>query len=33
MYNKDSQIKLKTSMLTLRLCDYSNAYILIKGTR
>ena len=29
-YNKDSQIKFKTSMLKSRLCDYSDAYILVK---
>ena len=32
MYNKDSQIKFKTSMLKLSLCDYSDAYILVHGT-
>ena len=31
-YNKDNQIWFKTSMLRSRLCDYSDAYILIKGT-
>ena len=31
-YNKDSQIKFKTSMLKSSLCDYSEAYILVKGT-
>ena len=31
-YNKDSQIKFKTSMLVPCLCDYSDAYILVKGT-
>ena len=30
-YNKDSQIKLETSMLKSGLCDYSDAYILISG--
>ena len=30
-YNKDSQIKLETSMLKSGLCDYSDAYILIIG--
>ena len=32
MYNKDSQLKFKTSMLKSSLCDYSDAYILAKGT-
>ena len=32
MYNKDSQIKFRTSMLKSSLCDYSDAYILVKGT-
>ena len=31
-YNTNSKIKFKTTMLTLSLCDYSNAYILVKGT-
>ena len=31
-YNKDNQIALKTSILRSSLCDYSNAYILLKGT-
>ena len=31
-YNTNSQIRSKTSMLRSRLCDYSNAYILVKGT-
>ena len=31
-YNKDNQIKLKTSMLKSSLCDYSDVYILAKGT-
>ena len=30
--NKDSQIKFKTSMLKSSLYDYSDAYILVKGT-
>ena len=30
-YNVNSQIKLKTTMLKSRLCDYNNAYILVKG--
>ena len=29
-YNTNSQIKFKTSMLKSSLCDYSDAYILIK---
>ena len=29
--NVNSQIKLKTTMLKSSLCDYSNAYILVKG--
>ena len=32
-YNVNSQIRFKTSMLKSSLCDYSNAYILVKGTR
>ena len=31
MYNTNSQIKLKTSMLRSSLCDYSDAYMLVKG--
>ena len=31
-YNVNSQIKLKTTMLKSSLCDYSDAYILAKGT-
>ena len=31
-YNTNSQIKFKTSMLRSSLCDYSSAYILVKGT-
>ena len=31
-YNNNSQIKFKTSMLKPSLCDYSGAYMLIKGT-
>ena len=31
-YNKDSQIKFKTSMLKSSLCCYRDAYILVKGT-
>ena len=30
-YNKDNQIRFKTSMLRSRLCDYSDAYIPVKG--
>ena len=32
VYNVNSQIKFKTTMLKSRLCDYSDAYILVKGT-
>ena len=31
MYN-DSNIKFKTTMLRSSLCDYGDAYILVKGT-
>ena len=31
-YNVGSQIKFKTTMLKSSLCDYSNVYILVKGT-
>ena len=31
-YNEDNQIRFKTSMSRSSLCDYSNAYILFKGT-
>ena len=31
-YNVNSQIKFKTTMLKSCLCDYSDAYILVKGT-
>ena len=31
-YNVNSQIKLKTTMLKSSLCDYSDAYILVKGS-
>ena len=31
-YNINSQIRFKTSMLVTSLCDYSDAYILVKGT-
>ena len=30
--NVNSQIKFKTTMLKFSLCDYSDAYILVKGT-
>ena len=30
-YNDDKQIKFKTTMLKSSLCDYSDAYILVKG--
>ena len=32
MYNTNNQTRFKTSMLRTSLCDYSNAYILVKGT-
>ena len=31
-YNNNSQIRFKTRMLKSSLCDYSDAYILVKGT-
>ena len=31
-YNDDKQLKFKTTMLKSSLCDYSDAYILVKGT-
>ena len=31
-YNVNSQIKFKTTMLKSSLCDYSDAYILVKRT-
>ena len=31
-YHFNSQIKFKTTMLKSSLCDYSDAYILVKGT-
>ena len=31
-YYPNSQIKFKTSMFKSNLCDYSNTYILVKGT-
>ena len=32
VYNSNSQIRFKTLMLRSILCDYSDAYILVKGT-
>ena len=32
-YNVNGQIKFKTTMLKSRLCDYSNAYIFVKGIK
>ena len=32
VYNVNSQIKFKNTMLKSSLCDYSDAYILVKGT-
>ena len=31
-YNKNKSIRFKTPMLKSNLCDYSDAYILVKGT-
>ena len=31
-YNNNSQIKFKTSMVKSSLCDYSDTYILLRGT-
>ena len=31
-YNTNKQIEFKTTMLKSSLCDYSNAYIIVKGT-
>ena len=31
-YNVNSQIKFKTTMLKSSLCDYCDAYIIVKGT-
>ena len=31
-YNTNSQIKFKTTMLKSSLCDYSDVYILVRGT-
>ena len=33
MYNENSQIRFKTSMLKSSLCDYSDAYIIVRGTK
>ena len=30
-YNTNKQIRCKTSMLTSNLCDYNDAYIVVKG--
>ena len=32
IYDKDNQIRFKTSVLRLSLCDYSNPHILVNGT-
>ena len=32
-YNTNSQIEFKTTMLKPSLCDYSDAYILVKGPK
>ena len=32
VYNTNSDIRFKTTMLKSSLCDYSDAYILVKGT-
>ena len=31
-YNNNSQFKFETSMLNLILCDFSEMYVLVKGT-
>ena len=31
VYNTNSNIRFKTAMLTSSLCDYTDAYILVKG--
>ena len=31
-YNENKSIRFKSPMLRLNLCDYSDAYILVKGT-
>ena len=33
MYNENSQIRFKTPMLKSSLCDYSDAYIIVRGTK
>ena len=33
VYSSNSQIKFKTSVLRSELCDYSDAYFLVKGTK
>ena len=32
IYNTNKQIRFKTSMIQSDLCDYSDAYIVVKGT-
>ena len=32
IYNINKQMRFKTSMLSSELCDYSDAYIVVKGT-
>ena len=32
MYNEYNQVRFETSVLRSSLCDYSDAYILVKGT-
>ena len=32
VYNANSDIRLKTPMLNSSLCDYRDAYVLVKGT-
>ena len=32
IYNKDNPIRFKASMLRSSLCDYKDAYVLVKGT-
>ena len=32
MYSTNSQIRFKTTVLRSRLCDYSDVYIIVKGT-
>ena len=32
MYNTNSKIKFKTSMLKSNLCEYSDAYVLVNAT-